>query len=129
MRVVVPGGSGFIGTYVIKRLATMGVQVRVIDISDPPILMEGIEFLRLDLADRSRVTSAFEGADACINLAALSGGIAYLHSFPATILDHQWKPASSSGPSPGAQLGGVLIPQSEELLPEHWRGTRTAGFG
>ncbi len=83
MRVVVTGGSGKAGRWVVKRLAEAGYEVRNVDVA-PPVkprslrdkllpLGEGIEvpFLRADLTDYGQTVDALKGSDAVVHLAAI----------------------------------------------------------
>jgi UDP-glucose 4-epimerase len=71
MRILVTGGSGFIGRHVVSQLAASGNQVRVIDLRlhrDPEVdLVQG------DIADPAALSQAFEGGmDAVVHLAAVT---------------------------------------------------------
>jgi nucleoside-diphosphate-sugar epimerase len=67
-RIVVTGGSGFIGSRVVDRLISMGHDVVVLDLVVNPrfasITIQG------DVADPAAVERALRGADAVLNLAA-----------------------------------------------------------
>jgi NADH dehydrogenase len=77
-RVVVFGGSGFIGRYVVRRLAARGDIVRVA-VRDPvaaaflkPAGNVGqIVPMRVDITDDAAVAEAMRGADAAINLVGI----------------------------------------------------------
>ena len=86
--ILVTGGCGFIGREVVGQLVARGHRVRVVDnlskpSSAPP---PDCEFVRADLTDPAAAHAAFAGARACVNLAALIGGIGYFHKLPASIL-------------------------------------------
>lgn len=92
-KVLVTGGAGFIGSEVVKQLVAKNYQVRVADdLSKPESkVAKGYEFVKIDLTDKDAALKAFEGMDACINLAAKIGGIGYFHKYPATILSENNK--------------------------------------
>lgn len=70
-RVVVLGGSGFIGSHMIPALVDLGAEVVSYDIYPPEHpLPEGVEDVRGDLRDVDALTAALAGADAVLNLAA-----------------------------------------------------------
>jgi UDP-glucose 4-epimerase len=71
MRILVTGGSGFIGRHVVSRLTESGNQIRVIDLrlhQDPEVdLVQG------DIADAEALARAFDGGmDAVVHLAAVT---------------------------------------------------------
>ena len=69
-RVLVTGGSGFIGRYWCERLARDGVGVTVLDLVAPAWLPDGGRDVRGDVRDPAAVRSALEGCDAVLHLAA-----------------------------------------------------------
>lgn len=70
-RVVVLGGSGFIGSHVIPALVQRGASVVSYDLYPPEhALPEGVEDVRGDIRDVDTLTRALAGADAVLNLAA-----------------------------------------------------------
>lgn len=80
-RVLVTGGAGFIGRYVVRALLARGYEVRVFDslidqvhraVSRDPILNE-VELIRADVRDLDRVIAALDGVDRVIHLAAEVG--------------------------------------------------------
>lgn len=78
-KVLVTGGAGFIGSYVVEALALRGTKVRVLDnlsAGNSMIPERGggaIELLKGDIRDPDMVRRAVEGVDGIIHLAALSG--------------------------------------------------------
>jgi len=81
MRVLVTGGAGFIGSFVVDRLLALGHAVRVLDSLDPQVhpagrpayLAPGVELLVGDVRDASRCDAALAGVDAVVHAAAAVG--------------------------------------------------------
>ena len=73
MRVLVTGGSGFIGSHVVDRLEAHGLTPRIFDLVPSPYRAEGeVELHRGDLCNYDDVRTAVEGCDAIIHLAAVA---------------------------------------------------------
>ena len=75
MRVLVPGGAGFLGSNFVARLAAAGDEVVVLDrLTDFGNLtrLEGVphEFVQGDVADAVTATGAADGCQAIVNFAA-----------------------------------------------------------
>lgn len=74
MHVLVTGGGGFLGRYIVEQLVTRGDQVRSFGRGKYPELAAlGVEVVRGDLTNRDAVISACAGVDAVIHAAALPG--------------------------------------------------------
>jgi len=73
-RVLVTGGSGFIGRYLVERLLRRGDDVRVLDLTQPDGARDGIEFIHGSITDRRAADPAVDGVDCVYHLA----GIAHL---------------------------------------------------
>jgi len=81
MRVLVTGGAGFIGSFVVDRLLAAGHTVRVLDNLDPQVhpegapayLAAGAELVRGDVRDRGLLERAVADADAVVHAAAAVG--------------------------------------------------------
>jgi dTDP-4-keto-6-deoxy-L-hexose 4-reductase len=71
--VVVLGASGFIGSAVVSELTRRSVRVRAVS-RDQGFSLAGVEFTRVDLADKGAVGRVVADADAVIHLAAHIGG-------------------------------------------------------
>ena len=69
MRVVVTGGSGRAGQYIIPELIAHGHKVTNVDMEEGP--RQGARFLRVDCTDFGAVVSALSRADAVIHMAAI----------------------------------------------------------
>ncbi len=70
-RVIVTGGSGFIGRHVVAELNSAGAQVRVVDLQPHPD--PAVDVVQGDIADPAVLERAFaDGADAVVHLAAVT---------------------------------------------------------
>jgi UDP-glucose 4-epimerase len=70
-RVLVTGGSGFIGRHVVRELSADGARVRVVDLQAHPD--PAVEIVRGDIADREVLEQAFDGGfDSIVHLAAVT---------------------------------------------------------
>lgn len=78
-RVVVTGGGGFIGAYLVKRLVRDGWDVAVVDTmvrGDPSRIAEvadHVELFTCDVRDQQALERAFAGAEVVMHLAAING--------------------------------------------------------
>ena len=79
-KVVVTGGSGFIGSHVVDVLVEAGHQVTVIDHRVRPHRSD-VGFEDVDLMDFSSVLAATKGAEHIFHLAAVSN-VNYAHKYP-----------------------------------------------
>ena len=74
MKILVTGGGGFVGGYVIERLLARGYAVRSIGRSpQPELAAKGVEVVCADLTDKAAVSAACEGVDAVFHVAARAG--------------------------------------------------------
>ena len=74
MRILVTGGGGFIGGYIVNRLLARGFFVRVIGrTSQPKLTAKGVEFIPCDLMDTEAVCAACVGIDTVFHVAAKAG--------------------------------------------------------
>jgi len=68
VKALVTGGSGFIGTYLVKRLIDDGLKVRILDITPPNV--KNCEFAAKDITKLGDVEEAVLGYDYVFHLAA-----------------------------------------------------------
>lgn len=71
-RVVVFGGSGFLGGHVADRLSELGHEVVIADLQPAPHLRSDQSFVECGVEDLARVVAAVEGADYVYNFAAVA---------------------------------------------------------
>lgn len=71
MKVLVTGGSGFIGSHVVDKLRDRGIDVRVFDMVMPSFRND-IEFYHGSLLDLEAIRMALSGIDAVFHLAAVA---------------------------------------------------------
>lgn len=82
-RVLVGGGCGFFGSYLVPELVAAGARVRVVDNlenGDPSSLApvaDAVEFVEGDLRDHHVCDEVIPGHDLFINLAAKSSGVGF----------------------------------------------------
>src|SRR4051794_27226640 len=69
-RVLVTGGTGFIGSHVVRALSSAGTPVRLLARSQPAHLPSGVELALVDgLDDSAQLDRAMQGCDTVIHLA------------------------------------------------------------
>ena len=71
MKILVTGGTGFLGSHLVPLLTAAGHQVRIIGRSKPSAALTGVEFIQGDLKDGAAVKKALEGVGAVYHLAGL----------------------------------------------------------
>ena len=71
MRVIIFGGSGFLGSHCADALTSAGHEVKIFDIKESPYLRQGQEMVIGDILNESEVNSATEACDAVYNFAAI----------------------------------------------------------
>ena len=72
-RILVTGGSGFIGQHLVSELVGRGRQVRVLDIRLPTRPMAAVDYVEGSVLDRARVQEALADIDEVYHLAAHPG--------------------------------------------------------
>ena len=73
-RVLVTGGSGFIGSHLVEDLVARGDSVRVLDVAIPEAALPGVDYMRGSVSDPAACESAISGVERVYHLA----GIAHL---------------------------------------------------
>ncbi len=102
-RVLVTGGSGFIGRHVVSTLAAADAHVRVVDLQAHPD--PEVEIVRGDIADPEVIEAAFEGGfDGVVHLAAVTS---VLRSVQRPELTYQTNVAGTHRVLEGARAAGV----------------------
>lgn len=91
-RFLVTGGTGFLGSSVVRRLVTGGASVRILDdnsrgaVRRLGAVADDVELLVADIRDGERVRQAARGVECVIHLAYVNG-TEYFYSRPELVLD------------------------------------------
>lgn len=72
-RVLVTGGSGFIGKHLVAALIAKGQRVKVLDLQPPPSILPQVEHVSGSVLDRDLVHRAMDGVEQVYHLAGLPG--------------------------------------------------------
>lgn len=92
MKYLVTGGTGFIGSALVKRLVNDGFKVRVMDNNIRGAkerlksIINQIEFVEADIRDPVKVREALKGVDGVFHLAYING-TEYFYKMPDLVLD------------------------------------------
>ena len=68
---LITGGNGFLGSFIVKKLVSMGENVRSIDISMPEDPITGVDYQVVDVLDKVKLRTAMEGVSYVHHNAAL----------------------------------------------------------
>jgi len=71
-KIVVTGGSGFIGLHTTRKLLEKGFKVSVIDLVKPEVTHPNLEYIEADIRNKKSCEAAFRGAYAVLHAAAMS---------------------------------------------------------
>ena len=103
MRILVTGGSGFIGRHVVATLAAAGAQVRVVDLQPHPDPQ--VDIVLGDITDPGVMEAAYDGGfDGVVHLAAVTS---VLRSIEQPELTFQTNVAGTHRVLEGARAAGV----------------------
>jgi dihydroflavonol-4-reductase len=72
-RILVTGGSGFIGKHLVSALVARNRQVRVLDLHRPTGALPQVEYVKGSVLERDLVHAAMDGVDEIYHLAGLPG--------------------------------------------------------
>jgi nucleoside-diphosphate-sugar epimerase len=70
MRVLITGGSGFVGSHVARRFLAQGLGVRILDLQPPAISHPRLDFVHGDVRDFAKVLNCLDGVDSVFHFAA-----------------------------------------------------------
>ncbi len=82
-KILVAGGTGMIGRFLVDLLLDRGDQVRVASLDDPVRSNPDTEFMQLDLRDKDNCMKAADGMDEVYNLLGIKGSPKITHENPA----------------------------------------------
>ena len=71
MKMLVTGGAGAIGAYVVAELVSHGIDGTILDLSPPTKMVEGVDFVQCDLMDLEATIATVKGYDVVVHLAAI----------------------------------------------------------
>ncbi len=102
-RILVTGGSGFIGRHVVAELAAAGARVRAVDLKPHPD--PDVELVKGDLAEANVVEASLDGGiDGVVHLAAVTS---VLRSVEQPELTYRTNVAATQGLLDGARAAGA----------------------
>lgn len=80
--ILIAGGSGFVGTNLLKKLIELGAKVRIADIKEPQIKDSGAEYFRCDFTKSEDCQKAMQGIEYVFMFAANTSGAAVMQNTP-----------------------------------------------
>lgn len=83
-KILVTGGTGMIGRFLVKTLLARGASVRIASLDDPSRALPGTEFRRVDLTDYRACADATAGMDMVFHLAGVKGSPLMTKTRPAS---------------------------------------------
>ncbi len=88
MKILITGGSGFIGSYFHRDLSALGHELVTIDLIDPSGLAAESPFVKGDIRDPKALDRAMEGVDMVVNLAAAHHDFGIEHDTYYSVNEH-----------------------------------------
>ncbi|MET8850230.1 NAD-dependent epimerase/dehydratase family protein [Amycolatopsis sp. NPDC004625] len=131
-RVLVTGGSGFIGHHLVERLLDRGDEVTVFDAVAPREVREGVRVVEGDLRDAAALARAAAGTEVVFHLAAVVGVDQYL-ARPLDVVDINFTGTRNVLEAADAAGARVVLSSTSEVFGKNptvpWRedGDRVLG--
>ena len=85
-KVLVTGGTGMIGRYLVEKLLKKNCKVTVVSLDSPDGLPEDVEFVKLDLTSLDNCIRACEGQHYVFNLIGIKGSPKMSRERPASFM-------------------------------------------
>jgi nucleoside-diphosphate-sugar epimerase len=108
-KIVITGGSGLLGPYVVDHFVEMGYEVLSVDITKPQ--KSSARFLKVDLMNLGECYGALAGADAVVHLAAIP--VAYSHPNEVTFQNNVMSTYNILEAAAGLGIKKAVIASSE----------------
>ena len=109
MKVVITGGSGLLGPYVVDHFVEMGYEVLSVDMTKPQT--SKAKFLKVDLMNLGECYGALAGADAVVHLAAIP--VAYSHPNEVTFQNNVMSTYNILEAAAGLGIKKAVVASSE----------------
>lgn len=71
-KILVTGGSGFIGSHLIDKLLELGADVTIVDVKQPKNLQSNVHFLECDITDPNSIDKTIRDKEFVFHLAAIA---------------------------------------------------------
>ncbi len=108
-KIVITGGSGLLGPYVVDHFAEMGYDVLSVDLTKP--IKSSARFMTVNLMDLGECYGALAGADAVVHLAAIP--VAYSHPNEVTFQNNVMTTYNILEAAAGLGIKKAVIASSE----------------